>query len=254
MNTPSVDVLQHGNDIIVTADMPGVDKNDIRINVRDDRILEISAQKKMEKTEEEKTGFLRRERRYMGYYRSITLPAPVDKTKAKASYNNGVLTVTLPDDGRSRRKRRAKYRSPELAGIRRFQCLSDSLVDVVHDRADRAVGDGVRQATGEIVLVQVRIRGAVVRAMLVAGAQVIFQERARHPVERPAIVLVVPDEIVGDDAIGRYSQPLRQPSDVLVVQQRRDAFAAACTLLTVESGRFLPVQLVDDDIDLVRAP
>jgi HSP20 family protein len=96
MNTPSVDIQQHGNEIIVTADMPGVDKNDIRINVRDDRTLEISAQKKMEKTEEEKTGFLRKERRYMGYYRSMMLPAAVDKTKAKASYNNGVLTVTLP--------------------------------------------------------------------------------------------------------------------------------------------------------------
>jgi HSP20 family protein len=96
MNTPSVDVMQHGSEIIVTADMPGVDKNDIKINVRDDRTLDISAQKKMEKTEQEKTGFLRRERRYMGYYRSLMLPAPVDKTKAKATYNNGVLTVTLP--------------------------------------------------------------------------------------------------------------------------------------------------------------
>ena len=96
MNTPSVDIMQHGNEIIVTADMPGVDKNDIRINVRDDRTLEISAQKKMEKTEEGKAGFLRRERRYMGYYRSLMLPAPVDKTKAKAAYNNGVLAVALP--------------------------------------------------------------------------------------------------------------------------------------------------------------
>jgi HSP20 family protein len=96
MDTPNVDIMQHGNDIIVTADMPGLDKNNIMLNVRDDRIMEISAQKKMEKTEQEKTGYLRRERRYMGYYRSITLPAPVDKTRAKASYNNGVLSVTLP--------------------------------------------------------------------------------------------------------------------------------------------------------------
>lgn len=96
MNTPSVDIQQHGNEIIVTADMPGVDKKDIQINVRDDRILEISAQKKMEKSEEEKAGFLRRERRYTGYYRSIMLPTLVDKSRAKASYNNGVLTMTLP--------------------------------------------------------------------------------------------------------------------------------------------------------------
>jgi len=51
---PNVDVQEHGNDIIVTADMPGVDKDDIKINVRDGNILEISAQKKteMERKEE----------------------------------------------------------------------------------------------------------------------------------------------------------------------------------------------------------
>ncbi len=92
---PSVDVVEKGNDVIVTADMPGVDKNDIKINVRDNDILEISAQKQTEKEEKEK-GFIRHERAYNRYYRSIKLPAPVDKSKAKATYNNGVLEVTLP--------------------------------------------------------------------------------------------------------------------------------------------------------------
>lgn len=92
---PNVDVQEHGNDVIVTADMPGVDKNDIKINVRNGNILEISARKKteMEKKEE---GFIRHERSYTGYYRSITLPSPVDRSMAKATYNNGVLEVTLP--------------------------------------------------------------------------------------------------------------------------------------------------------------
>jgi HSP20 family protein len=92
---PNVDVMERGNDVVVTADMPGVDKNDIKINVRDDNTLEISAEKKMEKEEKEK-GFIRHERAYSRYYRSIKLPAPVDKSKAKASYNNGVLEITLP--------------------------------------------------------------------------------------------------------------------------------------------------------------
>jgi hypothetical protein len=68
--------------------------------------------------------------------------------------------------------------------------------------------------------VQVRIRDAVVGPVLVAGAHIVFQERAGHPVEGPAVVLVVPGEIVGDDAIGGDAQPLRQPVDVFVVQQR----------------------------------
>ncbi len=95
METPSVDIMERGNDIVVTADMPGVGKDDIRLEVRDGNILDISAEKKSEKKEEEK-GFVRHERSYTGYYRSVRLPAPVDKTKAKASYNNGVLEVVLP--------------------------------------------------------------------------------------------------------------------------------------------------------------
>lgn len=92
---PSIDVCEHGNDVVVTADMPGVDKSDIMINVRDGNVLEISAEKRTEKEEREK-GFVRHERGYMGYYRTVTLPAPVDKSKARATYNNGVLEITLP--------------------------------------------------------------------------------------------------------------------------------------------------------------
>ncbi|HEY3274734.1 MAG TPA: Hsp20/alpha crystallin family protein [Methanocella sp.] len=92
---PDVDVEERGNDIIVTADMPGVDKSDIRINVTEDNVLEISAEKKAEEKKEEQ-GYIRHERSYSRYYRAIRLPVPVDKTKAKASYNNGVLDVTMP--------------------------------------------------------------------------------------------------------------------------------------------------------------
>lgn len=92
---PDIDVQEHDNNVIVTADMPGVDKNDIKINVRNGNILEISAQKKTEQEQKEQ-GFIRHERGYTGYYRSITLPASVDQSKAKATYNNGVLEITLP--------------------------------------------------------------------------------------------------------------------------------------------------------------
>jgi HSP20 family protein len=92
---PNVDIIEKGNDVIVTADMPGVDKNDIKINVRDNNILDISAQKQTEEEEKEK-GFIRHERAYKRYYRSIMLPVPVDKAKAKATYNNGVLEIILP--------------------------------------------------------------------------------------------------------------------------------------------------------------
>ncbi len=91
---PYVDIINRDNDVVVTADMPGVDKNDIKINVRGDT-LEISAQRKTEQEQKEQ-GYLRHERSVSKYYRSIRLPAPVDKDKAKASFNNGVLEITLP--------------------------------------------------------------------------------------------------------------------------------------------------------------
>jgi HSP20 family protein len=91
---PYVDVLNRDNDVIVTADLPGVDKGDIMVNVRDD-ILEIKARRTSEQ-EQKDQGYIRHERSYKKYYRSIKLPAPVDRDRAKASFSNGVLEITLP--------------------------------------------------------------------------------------------------------------------------------------------------------------
>ena len=91
---PYVDVMDRGSEIIVTADMPGVDKNDIRINVSGNT-LDITARRNVEQEISEKD-YIRRERRYSRFYRSIRLPAAVDKNNAKASFNNGVLEIILP--------------------------------------------------------------------------------------------------------------------------------------------------------------
>lgn len=94
VQVPYVDVLERNNDVIVTADLPGVDKNDIKINVRDN-VLEISAERKFEK-EQKGEEYFKHERGYSRFYRAVRLPAPVDQSKAKASFNNGVLEITLP--------------------------------------------------------------------------------------------------------------------------------------------------------------
>jgi HSP20 family protein len=91
---PYVDVIDREKDIVVTADLPGVDKSDIHISVRDST-LEISAEKKSAR-ENEDEGYLRRERGYSRFYRAIRLPTPVDESAAHASFNNGVLEITLP--------------------------------------------------------------------------------------------------------------------------------------------------------------
>ncbi|AEH61567.1 heat shock protein Hsp20 [Methanosalsum zhilinae DSM 4017] len=91
---PLVDVEEKDNNIVVTADIPGVDKKDIDINVRDD-MLEINARCQRElETEEE--GYVRKERSYSMFSRSVSLPAPVKEEGAKAKLENGVLKITLP--------------------------------------------------------------------------------------------------------------------------------------------------------------
>jgi HSP20 family molecular chaperone IbpA len=93
VDLPRLDFRQHDGDILVTADMPGADENDIDVNILDERVLEISSRKNSENAGEEEAGFSQRERRYMFYCRSIMLLAPV--TRTKATYDNGVLTLTL---------------------------------------------------------------------------------------------------------------------------------------------------------------
>ena len=91
---PFVDVIDKGDKVVVAADIPGVEKGDLSVNIRGDR-LEISAERKKE-AEEKKEGYIRRERTYTSYYRAIPLPAEVDADKADATFENGVLEITMP--------------------------------------------------------------------------------------------------------------------------------------------------------------
>jgi HSP20 family protein len=91
---PFIDVIESDKEIIATAEMPGLEKQDININVTEDR-LEISAETKLEEKKEEK-GYIYRERRSGSYYRAISLPSPVDPDNSKATYKNGVLQIKMP--------------------------------------------------------------------------------------------------------------------------------------------------------------
>jgi HSP20 family protein len=91
---PSVDILETEKEIIATAEMPGLDKKDINIDLTQDR-LEISTETKQEEKKEEK-GYSYREIRTGSYYRALSLPSPVDTDKSRASYENGVLKIEMP--------------------------------------------------------------------------------------------------------------------------------------------------------------
>ena len=91
---PFIDVIENDKEIIAKAEMPGLDKQDIKINVTND-MLEISAETKQEEKKEEK-GYIYRERRSGSYYRAISLPSPVDPDNSKATYKDGILEIKMP--------------------------------------------------------------------------------------------------------------------------------------------------------------
>jgi HSP20 family protein len=90
----AVDVTHHDGEIVVTADVPGFEKEDFDVSVDGD-LLTIRADSEMESNVDE-DAYVRRERRQHSMRRTIRLPADIDGDGASASYRNGVLTVTVP--------------------------------------------------------------------------------------------------------------------------------------------------------------
>lgn len=89
----AVDLRDIGDEFVMTADVPGFEKEDIDVTVADST-LRVSATH--EELTEETGEFLRRERRRDSIERSLQLPEPVDEEAVEATYANGVLTITLP--------------------------------------------------------------------------------------------------------------------------------------------------------------
>lgn len=92
--SPMMDVQEKDKEIVVKADMPGVEKKDIEIDIKDN-MLYINANTHREK-EEEKEGYVMRERAFSRFARAFSLPASVTSEGAKAKLENGVLTINIP--------------------------------------------------------------------------------------------------------------------------------------------------------------
>ena len=91
---PAVDIQETENELVVTADLPGIDEKDLDVRV-ENNTLTIRGERKQEKkvTEGE---YLRVERAYGSFTRSFSLPNTVDTGAIKAEYHDGVLTVRMP--------------------------------------------------------------------------------------------------------------------------------------------------------------
>ena len=91
---PMTDVYETENALVVKADLPGLTKKDVSVKVKGNN-LEINGEKKSEK-EEKKRNYHVSERYYGKFYRSFVLPDYVDKSKVSATFENGVLEVSIP--------------------------------------------------------------------------------------------------------------------------------------------------------------
>jgi HSP20 family protein len=100
--SPSVDIFEEEGDIVVKTELPGMTKDDIEVNITENRITLSGEKKKEEKIE--KKDYYRLERSYGSFHRTFDLPAEVQTDKAKASFKNGVLEVRIPKTEEAKEK------------------------------------------------------------------------------------------------------------------------------------------------------
>ena len=100
---PSFDVSETENEVIVRADMPGIDVKDLDISVTGN-VLTISGEKKSER-DEKKEGYHLIERTFGSFTRSMTLPGEVKADEVTATYKDGVLKLVIPKTEAAKRKK-----------------------------------------------------------------------------------------------------------------------------------------------------
>ncbi len=97
---PAINLEETDDEFIVKVELPGMKKEDVKISVSEDA-LTISGERKMEKEEKGKT-YHRVEMAYGKFQRTITFPVEVKPDKAKATYKDGILTITVPKSEKAR--------------------------------------------------------------------------------------------------------------------------------------------------------
>jgi HSP20 family protein len=100
--TPAVDLYDEKDDIVVKAELPGMEKDNIEVNLSDRR-LTIKGEKRQEE-EVKKAGYYRSERSYGSFVRTLELPREVQTDKVKADFKNGILMIRLPKTEEAKKK------------------------------------------------------------------------------------------------------------------------------------------------------
>jgi HSP20 family protein len=100
---PAMDLVETDDAFVLKADLPGLDENDVKLEV-EDNVLTVAGERKAEH-EEKREGYYRVERAYGAFRRSLTLPEGVDPEAVTAGFSKGVLSVRIPkpEDRKPRR-------------------------------------------------------------------------------------------------------------------------------------------------------
>lgn len=93
-SVPSIDMYQTDDEIVVKAALPGIKADEVQINITGE-VITLKGEVKQEEEKKEKAWHIR-EQRYGSFERSVVLPTDVVADKAKADFENGILTITLP--------------------------------------------------------------------------------------------------------------------------------------------------------------
>jgi HSP20 family protein len=103
--SPAVEVFERGPDVVVRAELAGIDPQDIEVHADEDAVT-LRGQRRQDE-QGPQGGYFHSERRYGAFVRTIRLPAPVDPARARARFRHGLLEVTVPrreDDPRHGRR------------------------------------------------------------------------------------------------------------------------------------------------------
>jgi len=112
--SPEIDVFERDNRLVTKVDLPGLKKDDVKVEVTDGQLV-ISGERKSE-AEEKKENFYRSERSYGSFYRAVPLPEGVKLEDVKATFADGVLEVSVPIPARPEAKvRKVEIQEPAKA-------------------------------------------------------------------------------------------------------------------------------------------
>lgn len=112
MWAPPIEVRERDGKLVVTAELPGVRREDVKVEMTDEGLC-IQGERKQEQREE-KEGYIRSERRYGTFYRCIPLPENAQSENARAEFKDGILEITVPvPESQQQRRRQIEIHSGE---------------------------------------------------------------------------------------------------------------------------------------------